>query len=95
MKTCGDCPTFLETIEDGGVCGDCRSGLYRKKTHPSCSTRNREIDLQSELARVKEEVPCGRCLGTGKDHPFRIESEPYPKCPHCHGTGKKYPESKP
>jgi len=51
--------------------------------------------LHSELARVREEVPCGRCLGTGKDHPFRIESEPYPKCPDCQGTGKKYPEAKP
>ena len=54
MPTCGECPTFKETVEEGGVCTDCRSGLYRKKDHPACATRLRELGMIKVLEEAEE-----------------------------------------
>jgi len=54
-ETCGKCPTFIETINDGGICGDCQCRSYFKKDTPICAPRLREIKAteRAEKAEAK------------------------------------------
>jgi len=58
-------------------------------THDDYAVLEKELaDCKAGLARVKAEVPCPECDGTGWIY------NAWAKCKACNGTGKRYPEGK-
>jgi len=51
---CGDCPDFIPTLRDGGVCDSCRAEQWFKGDRPACSRRLRELVAQAEVVRLHD-----------------------------------------
>jgi len=52
--TCDECPDFIPTVKDGGVCDSCRAEQWFKGDRPACSRRLCELAALAEVERLLE-----------------------------------------